>query len=256
MKFLVCLKQVPESTVRLQVAEGATSVVTDGLVWSISTNDEFALELALSCKDLDPTTTVDIVSIGPERSRDALRHAIAMGCDAATFVHVTEPLPAHAVARVLAAVAREAAADIVLCGKQAYDDDQGFIGPATAEVLGWPHLTMLTDLTIDGDRATICKEVDGGHEVWSASLPVVGVVHKAPHEVRYPALPKILAARRAKVDERTPDSFDVDLGGPVAEIVLIEPPPVRPAGRIFRDGDPGEIAAELARLLRDEAKVL
>ena len=256
MKILVCLKQVPDSTVRVAVDHGGTGIVESGMVWSISPNDEFAIEMALTLKDQDPDTTVEGVTIGPERSRDALRHALAMGCDDATLVLEEEPLGGLAVARVLAAVVADRAPDLVLCGRQAADDDQGFVGPALAEFLGYPHLSMLTDLQPSGDGIKFVREVEGGHEVWTAAFPVVGIIHKSVREPRYPSLPRILKAKRAAVPELAVASIGADLHSPRSEVVEMVPPPPRGDGRIFRGGDVRETAEEIVRLLRDERKVL
>ena len=117
MKFLVCLKQVPDSTVRVKVAADGKSIATDGITWSISPYDEYAIELALEHKDADPTTTVSVVTVGPARSRDALRQALAMGCDDATLVTAADTVGGLDVAKALAAVVKEAKPDVVLCGK-------------------------------------------------------------------------------------------------------------------------------------------
>ena len=256
MKVLVCIKQVPDSTVRVAVDPGGTSIVTAGMVWSISPNDEFAIEMALTLKDQDPATMVEVVTVGPKRSVDALRHALAMGCDDASVVLEDEPLGALAVARILAAFVTEKAPDLVLCGRQAADDDQGFVGPALAELLGYPHVSMLTNLRATDDGVEFEKEVEGGHEIWTASFPVVGVVHKSAREPRYPSLPKILKAKRAVVPERDIASFGVDLESPTVEILTMVPPPARGGGHIYRDGDVRKTSNEIARLLRDERKVL
>src|SRR2546425_11335687 len=129
MKLLVCLKQVPDSTMRIKVAPDGKSIVTEGITWSISPYDEYAIEIALERKDADPSTTVSVVTVGPPRAKDALRQALAMGADDATFVtgDRAESLGAMAVARALAKVVEQKTPDVVLCGRQASDDDQGFV---------------------------------------------------------------------------------------------------------------------------------
>src|SRR5215210_9547756 len=102
MKFLVCLKQVPDSTVRVKVASDGKAVATDGITWSISPYDEYAIELALEHKDGDASTVVSVVTVGPARSRDALRQALAMGCDDAMLVTAAEEIAGLDVARALA----------------------------------------------------------------------------------------------------------------------------------------------------------
>ena len=255
MKFLVCLKQVPDSTVRVKVAPDGKSVATEGITWSISPYDEYAIELALEHKDSDPTTTVSVVTVGPARSRDALRQALAMGCDEASLVTAEAAAPL-AVARALAKVVDETKPDLVLCGKQASDDDQGFVGPALAEVLGWPHVATITKVVPVDGGVELWREVEGGHEVWKAPLPALATVHKSEKEPRYPSLPGIMKAKKKEIPERALSALGVDIAGPTWTVLAMEPPPVRGGGKILKDGDAKQIAQQLATALRDEAKVL
>ena len=260
MKILVCLKQVPDSTVRVQVASDGRTIATEGVTWSISPYYEYALEVALELKDADPATVVSAVTLGPARAKDALRQALAMGCDDATLVTGAdaETLGGLAVARVLARIVAERGPDLVLCGKQASDDDAGLVGAALAEARGWSHLAMVTKVAPAEGGVEVTREVEGGHEVWRTKGPAVLTVHKSEKEPRYPTLPGIMKAKKKEIPE-------LDLAGllddearalPRAEIVRLEPPPARGSGRMFTDGDIGATASELARLLRDEAKVL
>src|SRR5438445_1455342 len=256
LKILIPLKQVPDSTVRVKVAPDGKSVVTEGITWSISPYDEYAIEMALERKDVDPSTVVSVVTVGPARSRDALRQALAMGCDEASIVIADEAVPALAVARALAKVTLEAKPDLVLCGKQASDDDQGFIGPALAEVLGWPHVATITKaVPLDGS-VELWREVEGGHEVWTARLPALATVHKSEKEPRYPSLPGIMKAKKKEIPERAFGSLGIDATAPLLEVLSMEPPPARGGGKILKDGDAATTAQRLATLLRDEAKVL
>ncbi len=255
MKFLVCLKQVPDSTVRVKVAADGKSIATDGITWSISPYDEYAIELALEHKDGDPSTTVSVVTVGPARSRDALRQALAMGCDEASLVTADHAAPL-AVARALAKVVDEAKPDLVLCGKQASDDDQGFVGPALAEILGWPHVATITKVVPADGGVELWREVEGGHEVWKAPLPALATVHKSEKEPRYPSLPGIMKAKKKEIPERALSALGVDATGPTWTVLSMEPPPLRGGGKILKDGDAKQIAQQLATALRDEAKVL
>jgi electron transfer flavoprotein beta subunit len=252
MRFLVCIKQVPDSTTRVKVAPDATSIVTDGVTWSISPYDEYAIELALEHKDQAPDTVVSVITVGGARTKDALRQALAMGCDDATLV-AGDGLGPLGIANALASAVADLKPDLVLCGKQASDDDQGFVGPALAEALGWPHLSQITKLAGAATQIEYWKETEGGHEVWTASGPVVLTVQKSAKDPRYPSLPGIMKAKKKEIPERPA----ADVSDPVKiEIVKLEPPPARGGGKIFKDGDTKAHAAELATLLRDEAKVL
>jgi electron transfer flavoprotein beta subunit len=258
VKILVCVKQTPDSTVRVKVGADGRSIDTSGITWAISAYDEYAVELALERKDADPQTTVTAVSVGPPRARDALRQALAMGCDEAILVagQAAETLPGLAVARALAKVAEEVKPDLVLCGRQASDDDQGLVGPALAEVLGWPHVATVTKFVSADGAIDVWKEIEGGHEVWRATGPAVLTVQKSEKEPRYPSLPGIMKAKKKEIPEKDVASLGIDPSAPSMEIVKMEPPPARGGGKILKDGDMKQAAAELARLLRDEAKVL
>lgn len=272
MKLLVCVKQVPDSTVRVKVAADGRSVETGGITWAISPYDEYAIELALGRKDADPQTTVSVVTVGAARARDTLRQALAMGCDDAMLVtgEGAETVEGLALAAALATVVEEARPDLVLCGRQASDDEQGLVGVALAESLGWPHLAAVTRFAptepaqgssgpagASGAAAVdVWKEVEGGHEVWRADGPAVLTVQKSEKEPRYPSLPGIMKAKRKEIPERDLAALGVDPGGPRLEVLTMEPPPARGGGRILRDGDVRAIARELVRALRDEAKVL
>ena len=256
MKILIPLKQVPDSTVRVKVAPDGKQVATEGVTWSISPYDEYAIEMALERKDADPSTIVAVVTVGPARSRDALRQALAMGCDEASLILADEPVAPLAVARALAKIVAEAKPDLVLCGKQASDDDQGFVGPALAEALGWPHVATITKFVPQAGAAELWREVEGGHEVWKAALPALATVHKSEKEPRYPSLPGIMKAKKKEIPERAFGSLGIDATAPLLEVLSMEPPPARGGGKILKDGDAATTAQRLATLLRDEAKVL
>ena len=255
MRFLICVKQVPDSTTRVKVAPDGTSIVTDGVTWSISPYDEYAIELALEHKDTAPDTVVSVISVGGPRTKDALRQALAMGCDDATLVtgDGADALGPLGVADALKSAVDELKPDLVLCGKQASDDDQGFVGPALAEALGWPHVSVVTKFAPSPAGTEIWKETEGGHEVWKAAGAAVLTVQKSEKEPRYPSLPGIMKAKKKEIPER-PVAVAVDPAK--IETLKLEPPPTRGGGKIFRDGDTKAYAAELAKLLRDEAKVL
>jgi len=255
LKILIPLKQVPDSTVRVKVGVDGKSIATDGITWSISPYDEYAIEVALERKDADPTTVVAVVTVGPARSRDTLRQALAMGCDAASLVTADAAAPL-AVAHALAKVVEEAKPDLVLCGKQASDDDQGFVGPALAEILGWPHVATITKVVPVDGGVELWREVEGGHEVWKAPFPALATVHKSEKEPRYPSLPGIMKAKKKEIPERALSALGVDAFGPSWTILSMEPPPARGGGKILKDGDAKQIAEQLAIALRDEAKVL
>ena len=259
MKLLICIRQVPDSTTRVKVAPDGTAIVTEGITWSISPYDEYAIELALEHKDAAADTVVSVISVGGPRAKDALRQALAMGCDDATLVtgDGAAALGPLGIADALKSAVLELTPDLVFCGKQASDDDQGFVGPALAEALGWPLLSNVSRIVATGSGAPplgleYWRETEGGHEVWTASGPAVITVQKSEKDPRYPSLPGIMKAKKKEIPERPVAGED-----PVQiEVVKLEPPPARGAGKILKDGDMKTRATELAKILRDEAKVL
>jgi electron transfer flavoprotein beta subunit len=255
MRIVVCIKQVPDSTTRVKVASDGRSVVTDGVTQSISPYDEYAIELALERKDRVADTVVSVVTVGGSRAKDALRQALAMGCDDATLVtgDGSDSLGPLGVASALKRAVDDLRPDLVFCGKQASDDDQGFVGQALAEALGWPHVAVVTKFAPVDGGTEIWKETEGGHEVWNASGPAVLTVQKSEKEPRYPSLPGIMKAKKKEIPELSVSGIEDPV---TVEILAMEPPPARGGGKIFKDGDPKAHAALLATLLRDEAKVL
>lgn len=255
MRFLVCIKQVPDSTTRVKVAPDGRSIVTDGITWSISPYDEYAIELALEHKDTAADTVVSVISVGGARTKDALRQALAMGCDDATLItgDGADTLGPLGIAKALKLAVDDIKPDLVLCGKQASDDDQGFVGAALAEALGWPHVAQITRFAPSPGGTEVWKETEGGHEVWKASGGAVLTVQKSPKEPRYPSLPGIMKAKKKDIPERPVAGIEDPA---TVEVVKLEPPPARGGGKIFKDGDTKAHAVELAKLLRDEAKVL
>src|SRR5256885_15531288 len=253
LKILIPLKQVPDSTVRVKVAPDGKSVVTEGITWSISPYDEYAIEMALERKDADPSTVVAVVTVGPARSRDALRQALAMGCDEASLVTADGAAPL-AVARALATVVAEAKPDLVLCGKQASDDDQGFVGPALAELLGGPHVATITKVAPAEGGVELWRGVEGGHEGLKAPLPALATVHKSEKEPRYPSLPGIMKAKKKEIPERALSALGVDTAGPTWNVLSMEPPPVRGGGKILQDRDAKHIPPHPPTALRDQAQ--
>ena len=140
MKILVTIKQVPDTATQVKIAADGKTIETTGITWIVSPYDEFAVEEALRIKEKRGQGEVVAVSLGPDRVKEALRSCLAMGCDRA--IHLNDPAwsgaDTLATAKALAAVVKQEAPQLVLCGRQAIDDDAGAVGAQLAEVLGWP----------------------------------------------------------------------------------------------------------------------
>ena len=200
MKILVLVKQVPDTATQVKIGGDGKQIDTAGITWIVSPYDEFAVEEALRIKEKRGQGEVVAVSLGPDRVKEALRSALAMGCDRA--IHVNDPALAGAdtltTARVLAAVVKQEAPGLVLCGRQAIDDDMGAVGAQMAEVLGWPCASWIMEETIDGDGKTVKvgRQVEGGLEIFELPLPAVLSAQKGINEPRYPTLKGIMGAKK------------------------------------------------------------
>ncbi|HTO11078.1 MAG TPA: electron transfer flavoprotein subunit beta/FixA family protein [Candidatus Binatia bacterium] len=259
MKILVAVKQVPDTATQVKISSDPKQIDTAGITWIVSPYDEFAVEEALRIKEKRGQGEVVAVSLGPDRAKEALRSALAMGCDRA--IHVNDPALTGAdtltTARALAAVVKQEAPQLVLCGRQAIDDDAGAVAAQLAEVLGWPCASWIMEEAVDGDakNVRVGRQVEGGLEVFDIPLPAVLSAQKGLNEPRYPTLKGIMGAKKKEIKDVK--AADLGLAGttPALSITALEALPARPPGRII----PGEVkdaVKELVRSLREDAKAI
>jgi len=259
MNIAVCIKQVPSTETRITVSPATNLVDLKNITWVISPYDEYALEEALRIRE-KLGGTVMALTFGPERSRAALKTALAFGADSAQFIS-DEGLTAdsYVVAQVLAAALRRASYDIILCGNKAVDDDMGYVGVAVAELLDLPHVSSVTRLEIDAGQksARVNREIEGATEIIDTPLPAVFTAQKGLNEPRYPTLRGMMLA--GKKDIPTFGLADLGLNQeavkPLTRVLRASLPPERKGGRII-DGTLPEAVHELVRALREEAKVI
>jgi electron transfer flavoprotein beta subunit len=247
---VVCVKQVPDTETRVKVAADGRSLDPAGVTWVLNPYDEYAVEQALRVRDQQGGGEVVAVSVGGSGVPTALRNVLALGADRA--IHLKTDLPAPdplALARALAAAIRDLGAGLVWFGKQAVDDDQGQVGPMVAELLGLPCATVAATFVLEGEKVTVEREIEGGREVVELALPAVVTAEKGLNEPRYASLKGIMAAKKKTIEERP-----AGLGEPSLEVVALELPPPRAAGRIVGQG--AEAVTELVRALREDAKVI
>ncbi|MCL6641470.1 MAG: electron transfer flavoprotein subunit beta/FixA family protein [Candidatus Rokubacteria bacterium] len=258
MKILVAVKQVPDTATQVKIGSDPRQIETAGITWIVSPYDEFAVEEALRIKEKRGQGEVVAVSVGPDRAKEALRSCLAMGCDRA--VHVNDPALAEAdtltTARVLAAVVKQEAPQLVLCGRQAIDDDMGAVAAQLAEVLGWPCLSWIMEEAVDAEGRTVraARQVEGGLEVFDVPLPAVLSAQKGLNEPRYPTLKGIMGAKKKEIREVKAADLGVSVDVQLSVTTLQALPP-RPPGRIIQ-GDVPTAVKELVRSLREEAKVI
>jgi electron transfer flavoprotein beta subunit len=262
MNIVVCVKQVPDTAAKIQDRVTDGKIDLEGVEWVVNPYDEFAVEEALRLKE-EHGGEVTLITAGPDRAVQALKDALALGADEG--IHIKDPVLDTAgrggVAKILAAAIRKVGdVDLVWTGWKGVDEDHGVVPMYLAEELDWPHLSFVIDVDVDPDagRVTVEREIEGGHEIIEAPLPAVLSAQKGLNEVRYASLKGIMAVKRKTIPEWTVEDLDLDesqLGAAELEFVTIEPPPERQPGRIL-DGTPEEVARELVRLLREEAKVI
>ena len=259
MKILVMIKQVPDTATQVKIGGDGKQIDTAGITWIVSPYDEFAVEEALRIKEKRGQVEVVVVSLGPDRVKEALRSCLAMGADRA--IHLNDPAWAEAdtlvAARALGAVVKQEAPDLVLTGRQAIDDDMGAVPAQVAEVLGWPCAYWIMEETIsdDGKSIRIGRQVEGGLEIFDIPLPAVLSAQKGLNEPRYPTLKGIMGAKKKEIKDVKASETGVAAESPQLPIVTLEALPPRPPGRIIQ-GDVATAVKELVRALREEAKVI
>jgi electron transfer flavoprotein beta subunit len=249
MKILVPVKRVIDYNVKIRVKPDGSGVETANVKMSMNPFDEIAVEEAVRLKEAGKAQEVIAVSIGPQKSQDILRNALAIGVDRAILLktdHTVEPL---AVAKLLKAVVASENPSLVILGKQAIDDDCNQTGQMLAALLGWPQATFASKVALNGERAEVTREIDGGLQTLGVQLPCIITTDLRLNQPRYASLPNIMKAKKKPLDEIDAASFGVDLE-PRLKVLKTSEPPVRKAG--IKVGS----AAELVRKLRDEAGVL
>jgi electron transfer flavoprotein beta subunit len=262
MRILTLAIQVPDSRSPISVESDGSGIRKDGVKFVCNPFDEFAVEQAVQLKESrSDVQEIVALTIGPADAAGTLRTALAMGADRAIHVLDEEPLRDElALAEILAAaIGRdEHSFDLILCGKQTIDRDAGELGPALAELLGWPHVGAITKLEVaeDASTARTHRRIEGAEEIVDAPMPLLLTCEKGLVEPRYPALPKLIQAKKKPLE--TVAVADLPGLGALAggtTLVKLSPPPPRPSCTLI-DGEPAEMARELVRRLREEAKVI
>ena len=233
MKVLVPVKRVIDYNVKVRVKADGTGVDLANVKMSMNPFDEIAIEQAIRLKEAGRAEEVIAVSIGVKQAQETLRTALAMGADRAILVVATvdvqndiEPL---AVAKILKGIVDEEAPGLVLCGKQAIDNDMNATGQMLAALLGWSQATFASEVDIDDDNATVTREVDGGLQTIKAKMPAIITVDLRLNEPRYASLPNIMKAKRKPMAEKTAADYGVDVT-PRLTIVKTSEPETRMAG--------------------------
>jgi electron transfer flavoprotein beta subunit len=244
---------VIDYNVKVRVKADGSGVDLANVKMSMNPFDEIAVEEAIRLKEKGAAEEVIVVSIGVKQSQETLRTALAMGADRAILIIAAEDVHTDieplAVAKLLAAVVKEEAPGLVLCGKQAIDNDLNATGQMLAALLGWSQATFASSLDIAGDKARVTREVDGGLQTIEVAMPTVVTVDLRLNEPRYASLPNIMKAKKKQLDEKTAADYGVDVT-PRLTVVKTTEPAGRKAG--VKVGSVDELIAKL----KDEAGVI
>jgi electron transfer flavoprotein beta subunit len=249
MKILVPVKRVVDYNVKVRVKSDGTGVDIANVKMSMNPFDEIAVEEAVRLKEKGVVTEVIAVSCGDAKSQETLRTAMAIGADRGILVETSEELQPLAVAKLLKALVDKEQPQLIILGKQAIDDDANQTGQMLAALADLPQATFASKVEVAGDKANVTREVDGGLETVSLTLPAVITTDLRLNEPRYVTLPNIMKAKKKQLDTFKPEDLGVDVK-PRLKTLKVSEPPKRGAGIKVPD------VATLVNKLKNEAKVI
>lgn len=258
MKIAVLIKQVPDTETKIRIKGDASGVESDGVKFVVNPYDEFAIEEAIKTKEKCGGEVV-VLSMGPARAVESIRTALAMGSDRGIHIDDTGlTADSFVTAKVLAAaLQKEGGVDVIFCGKQAIDTDCAQVPQTIAELLGLPQVMIAAkfDLRDDKKGAVIQRRVGGGSlEVYDVTFPVILGADKGLNTPRYASLPGIMKAKTKPLAVLKAAEL-LGEAKPKVSFINYRLPPERKAGKVLQ-GEPAQVAAELVKLLREEAKVI
>jgi electron transfer flavoprotein beta subunit len=249
MKVLVAVKRVVDYNVKVRVKSDQSGVDIANVKMSMDPFDEIAVEEAVRLKEAGIVSEVIVFSAGPQQCQETLRTALAIGADRAILLETDTELQPLAVAKLLQAIYQKEQVQLIILGKQAIDDDSNQTGQMLAALLNLPQATFASKVSIADGKAQVTREVDGGLETVSISLPAVITTDLRLNEPRYVTLPNIMKAKKKQLDVLKPEDLGVDIA-PRLKTIRVEEPPKRTAGIKVPD------VASLIDKLKNEAKVL
>ena len=249
MKVLVPVKRVVDYNVKVRVKSDNTGVDIANVKMSMNPFDEIAVEEAVRLKEKGLVTEVIAVSCGVAQCQETLRTAMAIGADRAILVETDVELQPLAVAKLLKALCDKEAPGLVICGKQAIDDDANQTGQMLAALQSWPQATFASKVELAAESAQVTREIDGGLETLQIKLPAVVTTDLRLNEPRYATLPNIMKAKKKPLETVKPADLGVDVAPRLATLKMVEPAK-RSAGAMVAD------VAQKKKKLKNEAKVI
>ncbi len=261
MKILVLIKRTPDTESRIKLSGDLKSIDYAEIKNIINPYDEFAIEEALQIKERAGDCEVVIATLGSDEDKELIIKGLAMGADRGLLIKNDGLANADSltVAKVLSKAIQAEAPQLVLCGKQAIDDDNMHVGTMVAELLKWPHVNIVKKLTVNGNTGTAEREIEGGQvECYEFSLPAVIGADKSLNTPRYASLPGIMKAKKKPLDVKTVGDFGLNAGDLSSKTVVrgFAYPPEKPKGKLFKGESVEEMVTKVVKLLREEAKVL
>ncbi len=249
MKVLVPVKRVVDYNVKVRVKADQSDVDLANVKMSMNPFDEIAVEEAVRLKEAGTISEIVIVSVGPEKAQEQIRQALAMGGDRGLLIETDTDAESLGVAKLLKAVCEEEKPDMVIMGKQAIDNDQNQTGQMLAALLDWPQGTFASEVSKQGDKLHVTREIDGGLQTVALNLPAVVTTDLRLNEPRYASLPNIMKAKKKELVKKTPADYGVDVAPRLSKLKVTDPPK-REAGIKVAD------VAELVDKLKNEAGVI
>jgi len=249
VKILVSVKRVVDFNVKVRAKSDGSGVDIANVKMSMNPFDEIAVEEAVRLKESGVATEIVAVSLGVSQCQETLRTALAMGADRAILVESNAELQPLAVAKLLKAVIAKESPNLIIMGKQAIDDDCNQTGQMLAALLNWPQATFASKVSVADGKAVVTREIDGGLETLSMTLPALITTDLRLNEPRYATLPNIMKAKKKPLETLTPETLGVDVT-PRLITVKVQEPPKRKGGEIVVD------VVQLVRKLRNEAMVI
>lgn len=247
MKILVCVSKTPDTTSKIAFTDGNTKFDEAGVQWIINPYDEwYALVRAIELKEKDASITLHLVTVGGADAEPVIRKALALGGDEAIRVNADNH-DSFYIASQIAAVAQQGGYDLIFTGKETIDYNGSSIGGMVAGLLDLPYISLATKFELNGTTATVTREIEGGEEVNSVSLPAVVSCQKGVAEQRIPNMRGIMAARTKPLKVVEPVAVDA-----LTSVTSFELPPAKAGVKLVAPDN----VAELVRLLHEEAKVI
>ena len=249
MKVLVPIKRVVDYNVKIRVKADQTGVDLANVKMSMNPFDEIGIEEAIRLKEKGVATEIIAVSVGPQEAQETIRTALAMGADRGILVKVPHEVEPISVAKIIAAIAKAEAPQLIILGKQAIDDDCNQTGQMLAQLLGWPQGTFASKVAIDGGHAEVTREVDGGLQTVKLTLPAIVTTDLRLNEPRYASLPNIMKAKKKPIEDKSPADYGVDVT-PRLKVLKVSEPSKRKGGVKVKT------VQELVDKLKNEAGVI